>query len=95
MGMAVGKKGGLQSDMNVTPMIDIVLVLLIIFMVMTPLTPRGYDIQIPKHDPRITMIKDRIDAEYAAERISVISDEEMFAWVREAFGNELPPLRQK
>jgi isopropylmalate/homocitrate/citramalate synthase len=54
-----------------------------------------FDIQIPKHDPRITSIKDRIDAEYAADRISVISDEEMFAWMREAFGNELPPLRQK
>ncbi len=54
-----------------------------------------YDIQIPKHDPRITMIKDRIDAEYAADRISVISDEEMFAWMREAFADDLPPLRQK
>jgi isopropylmalate/homocitrate/citramalate synthase len=52
-----------------------------------------YDIQIPKHDPRIMMIKDRIDAEYAADRISAISDEEMHQWVREAFGARVPPLR--
>ena len=53
----------------------------------------NYEIQIPKHDPRITKIKDTIDAEYAANRVSMISDEEMFEWVREAFGGDLPPLR--
>jgi len=54
-----------------------------------------FDIEIPKHNPRITRIKDWIDAEYAADRVSAISDEEMFAWVRKAFGEELPPLREK
>ena len=53
-----------------------------------------YEIQIPKHDPRITKIKDRIDAEYAANRVSVISDEEIFEWAREAFSGNLPPLRE-
>jgi hypothetical protein len=53
-----------------------------------------YDIQIPKHDPRITKIKDTIDAEYAANRVSMISDSEMFEWAREAFNNDLPPLRK-
>jgi isopropylmalate/homocitrate/citramalate synthase len=53
-----------------------------------------YEIQIPKHDPRITKIKDKIDAEYAAYRVSVISDEEMFEWMREAFAGDLPPLRE-
>jgi isopropylmalate/homocitrate/citramalate synthase len=53
-----------------------------------------YEIQIPKHDPRITWIKDRIDAEYAADRISVISDEEMHLWVRQAFENRVPPERK-
>ena len=52
-----------------------------------------YIIEIPKHDPRITHIKDRIDAEYAADRVSMISDEEMFAWAREAFSGNLPSLR--
>ena len=52
-----------------------------------------FEIEIPKHDRRITRIKDRIDAEYLADRVSAISDDEMFEWAREAFGDELPPLR--
>ncbi|MHC4694971.1 MAG: 2-isopropylmalate synthase [Planctomycetota bacterium] len=52
-----------------------------------------YKIEIPKHDVRITKIKDKIDAEYSANRVSAISDEEMFDWVRQAFGGDLPPLR--
>jgi len=52
-----------------------------------------YQTQIPKQDPRVTRIKDKIDAEYAADRVSMISDEEMFEWVREAFGKDLPPLK--
>ena len=35
-------------------------------------------------------MKDRIDAEYDADRVSAVSDEEMFEWVREAFGEDLP-----
>jgi isopropylmalate/homocitrate/citramalate synthase len=53
-----------------------------------------FEIEIPKHDPRITQIKDRIDAEYAADRVSMISDDEMFEWTREAFSGNLPPLRK-
>lgn len=53
-----------------------------------------YDIVIPKHDARITKIKDRIDAEYAADRVSMISDDEMHAWVREAFADGVPASKQ-
>jgi citrate (Re)-synthase len=52
-----------------------------------------YVIDIPKHDPRVISIKDRIDVEYAADRISAISDDEMIAWTEELFGDKLPPLR--
>jgi biopolymer transport protein ExbD len=46
--MAVGgKKGGAMSDINVTPMADIMIVLLIIFMVITPMLQKGVDVRLP------------------------------------------------
>jgi isopropylmalate/homocitrate/citramalate synthase len=53
-----------------------------------------FQIEISKHNPHITWIKDKIDAEYSANRVSAISDEEMFEWVRETFGDDLPTLRK-
>jgi len=47
MEMNAGGAGGFQSEINVTPLVDVVLVLLIIFMVIVPLTMRGYDVDIP------------------------------------------------
>ena len=47
MAMSLGGKGSLQSDINVTPLVDVVLVLLIIFMVVTPLLQMGYDVNVP------------------------------------------------
>lgn len=52
MGMAVGGKGGgPKSEINMTPMIDVLLVLLIIFMVITPLTPKGLEALVPQPPP--------------------------------------------
>src|SRR5437899_2522903 len=52
MGMQVGEsKGGAIAEMNVVPLIDILLVLLIIFMVITPLTPKGLDTLVPQPNP--------------------------------------------
>ncbi|HEX6732005.1 MAG TPA: biopolymer transporter ExbD [Pyrinomonadaceae bacterium] len=43
-----GGSGGLQSEINVTPMVDIMLVLLIIFMVVTPFLQQGITVALPK-----------------------------------------------
>ena len=48
MAMSMGGSAGSMSEINVTPMIDILLVLLIIFMVIVPVTPKGLDALVPQ-----------------------------------------------
>ena len=47
MGMGPIKKGKINSEINVTPLVDVVLVLLIIFMVVTPMLQKGRPVQLP------------------------------------------------
>jgi biopolymer transport protein ExbD len=46
-----GPGGGPKADINMTPMIDVLLVLIIIFMVITPLTPKGLEALVPQPPP--------------------------------------------
>jgi biopolymer transport protein ExbD len=81
--MANGKKkkmAGVNSDINVTPMVDVMLVLLIIFMVITPMLQRGVSVNLAKTDNPIQMPEaDREDSLIVAVmrdgRIYLNSDE--------------------
>lgn len=48
MGFNTGKRGGLVSDINVTPLVDVMLVLLIIFMVTAPMMTQGLEVDLPE-----------------------------------------------
>src|SRR5215470_6271900 len=74
-GRGGGRFGPSLSDINVTPLVDVVLVLLIIFMVTAPMMTRGIDVRLPKTtsgsdatDERLVVSIDRDSAVYLNDR---------------------------
>jgi biopolymer transport protein ExbD len=90
--MAVGgKKGGSIADINVTPMADIMIVLLIIFMVITPMLQKGVDVKLPiaantkdrKDEPKTITVAVRKDTALFLGSIRVENQQELVSQLRE------------
>ena len=78
--MQVGGSGSMRSDINVTPLVDVVLVLLIIFMVLTPVIQMGYLVKVPPKAPANlppSAVQDQIVIRLAAGDRVLINKEEM------------------
>ncbi len=66
MGMSTGGGDGLNSEINVTPLVDVMLVLLVIFMITAPMMNTGVDIDLPE-----SPAKKYVDAEDAKNILSI------------------------
>jgi biopolymer transport protein ExbD len=78
--MQVGGSGSMRSDINVTPLVDVVLVLLIIFMVITPVVQMGYLVKVPPKAPANlppSAVQDQIILRLISDGRAMINKEEM------------------
>jgi biopolymer transport protein TolR len=78
--MQVGGSGNVKSDINVTPLVDVVLVLLIIFMVLTPVVQMGYLVKVPPKAPANlppSAVQDQIVLRLGQNNRVLINKEEM------------------
>ena len=74
MAMSTNNRGGVRSDINVTPLVDVVLVLLIIFMVVTPMLQKGKDVLLPMtNNPKSSKSDDENEV-----MISLTSDKQLY-----------------
>lgn len=78
--MQVSGSGNVKSDINVTPLVDVVLVLLIIFMVITPVVQMGYLVKVPPKAPPglpMNVLSDQIILRLLPESRMMINKEEV------------------
>jgi biopolymer transport protein TolR len=97
MAGAVGTKKGPIADINVTPLIDVVLVLLVVFMVITPMLSSGLSVDLPLATSTITVndvgqhvvISVTKDGQWAVEQDKVEGEDELMQLVNDS-RNENP-----
>ncbi len=80
--MQVGGSGSMRSDINVTPLVDVVLVLLIIFMVITPVVQMGYLVRVPPKAPANlppSAVNDQIILRFMDQQRMFINKDELTA----------------
>jgi biopolymer transport protein TolR len=86
-----GNKGGVMADINVTPMADIMIVLLIIFMVITPMLQKGVDVKLPtagntkekKDEPKTITVAIRKDTSTFLGGVRLDKQEDLVAQLKE------------
>ncbi len=91
MSMAVGKKGAAMADINVTPMADIMIVLLIIFMVITPMLQKWVDVRLPvagntkdrKDEPKTIMVAVKKDSTTYLSGVKLASQADLLPQIKE------------
>jgi len=86
-----GSKGSVMADINVTPMADIMIVLLIIFMVITPMLQKGVDVKLPtagntkekKDEPKTITVAIRKDSSTFLGGVKVEKQEDLVPQLKE------------
>jgi len=86
-----GSKGGSMADINVTPMADIMIVLLIIFMVITPMLQKGVDVRLPtagntkerKDEPKTIIVAVKLDSTTYLNGIKIDNQADLVKTIKE------------
>jgi biopolymer transport protein ExbD len=95
-GMRSRRSSGTLSDINVTPLVDVVLVLLLIFMVTAPMMSRGIDVSLPVADQPEEQQEDRITVTINAEGRVYISEQPiLLQLLEEELRNRMMSLQKK